>query len=65
MVKAVDGVYDRLISNRNNIVSHRGMEKTVDLKELLTLFDLGFFEPSVMGGGGHDMMALTLLLLLR
>ena len=21
---------------------------------LLTLFDMGFFEPSVMGGGGHE-----------
>ena len=24
------------------------------LFNILTLFDLGFFEPSVMGGGGHE-----------
>ena len=27
------GVYDRCTSKRNNIVSHGGMEKTIDLKE--------------------------------
>ena len=27
------GVYERWTSKRNNIVSHKGMEKTVDLKE--------------------------------
>ena len=33
MVKAVDGVHDRRTSKCNNIVSYRGMEKAVDLKE--------------------------------
>ena len=38
-VKAVDGVDDRGTSERNNIVNHGRMEKTVNLKEQSCQFD--------------------------
>ena len=35
-----------------NICDHYNYMKTKAYVESLTLFDMGFFEPSVMGGGG-------------
>ena len=30
------------------------MLRSIFFDNILTLFDMGFFEPSVMGGGGHE-----------
>ena len=37
----------------------------LEIESDLTLFDMGFFEPSVMGEGGMRAPIITLLLLLR